>query len=233
MFDAIDFNPVTMNKSIAAVCLVVMLFCYACHDAPRTVTKTTTVYEEQDTAMAATAEADIANGAAAPATSTDTTVSTPIASSTVTGSDDHPNYADSVDFRKYAIQVSLGAKAPIDWSSNANAKRFKTRIINAYQNAVDFGGHYIGSVFGCGAGCVLGFMVDTRDGKIYDLPLGEENSCFDMQDAALFRSFSKLFISAVCKNSDDQKLYFKAYVWDEQNKHFDRVKEKDFLKKLN
>ncbi|MFC4211857.1 hypothetical protein ACFOWA_11725 [Pedobacter lithocola] len=144
------------------------------------------------------------------------------------------NYADSIDFEKYEVGPQKRIEnAPIDWSSYPEAKDFKTRITEAYKtNDVNFAGHYITSVFGCGASCLMGFMVDVRDGKIYDLPLGEENSCLFAEDRALYNWMSRIFIAGVCKqNIEDKKVYYKAYLWNEDKKDFEKVEASEFVKK--
>ncbi|MFF5380078.1 hypothetical protein [Pedobacter suwonensis] len=143
-------------------------------------------------------------------------------------------YQDSVDFQRYNVDSKkVTERAPIDWTSYPEAKDFKTRITEAYQtNEADFAGYYVMSVFGCGASCIMGFMIDIRDGKIYDLPLGEENSCLFAEDRAMGNRKSRLFIAGVCKeNPEDRKVYYKAYVWDEIKKEFEKVEAAAFLKK--
>lgn len=144
------------------------------------------------------------------------------------------NYNDSLDFERYKVDAEKISKhAPIDWTSYPEAKDFKTRITDAYKtNEVDFAGYYVTSVFGCGASCIMGFMVDVRDGKIYDLPLGEENSCLFAEDRALYDSTSRLFIASICKeNLEAKKVYYLAYLWNEEKKEFEKVEENAFLKK--
>ena len=144
------------------------------------------------------------------------------------------NYSDSLDFERYKVDAKKIAKhAPIDWTSYPEAKDFRTRITDAYKtNEVDFAGYYVTSIFGCGAGCIMGFMVDVRDGKIYDLPLGEENSCLFADDRAIGRLTSRLFIASICReNLEDKKVYYKAYLWSEDKKEFDRIEEQAFLKR--
>ena len=144
------------------------------------------------------------------------------------------NYTDSIDFEKYEVGPQKRvASAPIDWDSYPDAKMFKTRISEAYKaKDVNFAGHYITSVFGCGASCLTGFMVDVRDGKIYDLPLGEENSCFYVEDRALYNWMSRIFIAGVCKNNiEDTKVYYKAFLWNEDKKEFEKIKAENFLKR--
>mgnify|MGYP003582550550 CR=1 FL=1 len=43
---------------------------------------------------------------------------------------------------------------------------------------------------------------------------------------------SRLFIAGVCKeNVDAKKVYYKAYLWNEDKKEFEKVDESAFLKK--
>lgn len=144
------------------------------------------------------------------------------------------NYSDSLDFERYKVDAEKIAKhAPIDWTSYPEAKDFRTRITDAYKtNEVDFAGYYVTSIFGCGAGCIMGFMVDVRDGKIYDLPLGEENSCMFAEDRAIGRLTSRLFVASICKEKmEDKKVYYKAYLWDDEKKEFEKIEPNAFLKK--
>jgi len=77
----------------------------------------------------------------------------------------------------------------------------------------------------------MGFIIDVRDGNIYDLPLGEENSCLFAEERILCKSISKLFVSGVCKeNVDSEKVFYTAYLWDEENKKFNAIKENEFVK---
>ncbi|RYD79330.1 MAG: hypothetical protein EOP55_05000 [Sphingobacteriales bacterium] len=152
-----------------------------------------------------------------------------------TADDAEISYADSIDFGKFYVELQKNqtSRASIDWSSYPEAGAFKTRITEAYKTSeISFGGHYVSAVFGCGASCIMGFMVDVRDGKIYDLPLGEENSCLFAEDRALYTTTSKLFIAGICKeNNEDTSVYYKAYLWDESKKEFSGIKPEEFLKK--
>ena len=140
---------------------------------------------------------------------------------------------DSINFDKYSVDVQeVNKKAPLDFSSYPDAKFFKTRITEAYNEgtSVVFGGHYVGTIFGCGASCIMGFIMDVRDGKIYDLPLGEQNMCFWDIDKAISNPDSRLFISAICKENEDSKVAnYIAYVWNEEQKVFESIAEKEFL----
>lgn len=141
---------------------------------------------------------------------------------------------DELNFEKFLTkEFNLTKKAKLDFSSNETAKYFKTRIIEAYKtNKTDFASYYIGVIFGCGADCVMGFIIDVRDGKIYDLPLGEEHYCSYSQDKAICKQNSRLFISNICKeDSEHGKVYYDVSLWDETKKKFEKVNENDILKK--
>jgi len=120
-------------------------------------------------------------------------------------------------------------KAKLDFSSDEGAYNFRTRINEAYASGTpDFASYYITVIFGCGASCIMGLMMDVRDGKIYSLPLGEETSCMFAEDRAIFDLNSRLFIASICKESpEDESVYYHAFVWNEEKKAFEKVKEKD------
>ncbi|NML70544.1 hypothetical protein HHL23_12115 [Chryseobacterium sp. RP-3-3] len=120
-------------------------------------------------------------------------------------------------------------KAKLDFSSDEGAYNFRTRIKEAYASGTpDFARYYITVIFGCGASCIMGSMMDVRDGKIYGLPLGEETSCMFAEDRAIFNLNSRLFIASICKESpEDESVYYHAFVWNEDKKVFEKVEEKD------
>ena len=143
---------------------------------------------------------------------------------------------DSINFAKYAVEeVSKVKKAPIDFSSYPEARSFRTRITEGYNEMeVNFAGHYVATYFGCGASCIMGFMVDVNDGKIYDLPLGEGKMCFWALDRAVHLASSNLFISSVCKeNENDKEVFYIASLWDDEAKEFKDIDKKEFLVSKN
>lgn len=65
-------------------------------------------------------------------------------------------------------------KHPIDFTSNPRASQFNTLISERYDNGtINFGGYYIIIWGKCSSGCIKGVLIDTRDGKVYDLPTTE------------------------------------------------------------
>jgi hypothetical protein len=49
-------------------------------------------------------------------------------------------------------------------------REFRTRLREASQEKPDFAGHYIVAEWGCGAGCVMGAIIDAKTGRVYWLP---------------------------------------------------------------
>jgi hypothetical protein len=75
-----------------------------------------------------------------------------------------PPRADGAAFRK----------APLDWSSSRRARRYRTRLSASYAAATRpnfFGSYVLVDDIGCGAACVVLFVVDPAAGKVYDFPL--------------------------------------------------------------
>ena len=159
---------------------------------------------------------------------------------------------EGFSFEKYKVDNhSIFKKAKLNFQSNQEAKYFKTRITEGYKSGkVDFAGYYITIIWGCGTGCINGVMVDIRDGKIYDLPLGEEfyyagcssNNEDEQEDDSLnYFKNSRLFITTVCSENEientnnvkQEKSYF-INIWNEQKKKFELSKklEKTITQKI-
>ncbi len=147
-------------------------------------------------------------------------------------------------FESYATAKNLAPqKAKINYASNPTAKYFKTRITASYKSGkVDFASYYITTIWGCGADCISGVMVDVRDGKIYDLPLGEDAglmSC-DSEEKTTYTATSSLFVTTTCHETEientpnykEEKTFF-INMWNEPKKKFELIKtvEKTDIKK--
>ncbi len=134
-------------------------------------------------------------------------------------------------FEKFpSANYKFTKKAKLDFSEDEGFYNFRTRIREAYAAGIpDFASYYITVIFGCGTSCIMGMMMDVRDGKIYGLPLGEETSCLFADDRAVFDVDSRLFIAGICRESPEaESVYYHAFVWNEQKKIFEKVDEKDF-----
>jgi hypothetical protein len=76
-------------------------------------------------------------------------------------------------------QVFTGkAKMPQFKGRDKAYRQFRTQIRDGLADGADFAGHYTIIQFGCGAGCVMGFIVDDRTGRVYDAPRGGEANMY-------------------------------------------------------
>jgi len=49
-------------------------------------------------------------------------------------------------------------------------RMYRTRLTEAAQEKPNFAGHYILTAWGCGAGCLMGAVIDANTGKVYWFP---------------------------------------------------------------
>ncbi|RVD55413.1 hypothetical protein EN828_25290 [Mesorhizobium sp. M2D.F.Ca.ET.185.01.1.1] len=56
------------------------------------------------------------------------------------------------------------------------AAQFKTRIRNGMKSGPNYGGHFSVIEIGCGTSCIFAFLIDGRDGRLVDFPLGGEDN---------------------------------------------------------
>ncbi|NHN24694.1 hypothetical protein FIA58_003310 [Flavobacterium jejuense] len=70
-------------------------------------------------------------------------------------------------FEDYKVAIYKGKLSEPDFSTNLQAKRFKTNIKKECANGINFAGHYTLITWGCGSPCQSGVLVDRKTGKIY------------------------------------------------------------------
>ena len=64
-----------------------------------------------------------------------------------------------------------GRVAPLVESSSPTARMYRTATRQAMAEGVNFAGHYVVAMWGCGTGCMSGHIVDARIGRaVTDLP---------------------------------------------------------------
>jgi hypothetical protein len=49
-------------------------------------------------------------------------------------------------------------------------REFRTRLRYAAREKANFAGHYVVTVWGCGAACLMGAAIDAKTGKVYWIP---------------------------------------------------------------
>ena len=126
-------------------------------------------------------------------------------------------------FQRYPAQVAAAKKTPVQLASNPLGTTYRTAITQQYATRkINFAGHYITTIWGAGTGQTLGAMVDVHTGKIYELPLSEDNSnrgvYHDNNNNIFYHSTSNLFVcyASSANPADEQKvnLTYYFYRWD-------------------
>ena len=144
------------------------------------------------------------------------------------------NSVEGYSFAKYPAKTEKITKAKLNLASNSLGKTFKTQISNQYKTEkINFGGHYVLTFWGAGQGLSNGAMVDAKTGKIYVLPLTEENSLRDCvyndNENIFYKPNSNLFATFKCERTKEDgkiKLKYYFYKWDGKSFKFIGNKEK-------
>lgn len=140
-------------------------------------------------------------------------------------------------FRDYSSKYNIPTeKSSINYSSNPIAKSYKTLITDAYNSGkIDFAGYYITVMISQSMGMMVGVIVDTRDGNVYDFPnfnndISYESYCeivdkeFDSRyngKRLINYSNSNLLVARGCTN---ESLTYVFYSYDENKKEFLKIK---------
>ena len=148
---------------------------------------------------------------------------------------------EGYSFQNYSVKKhSFVKKAKLNFQSNPSASIFKKWIIEGYEKSKDinFGGYYVLISWKMGTDSMEGVLVDSRDGKIYNLPPYPRttgNNCYQDREELqkiTYTASSKLFITTACKEFyiEENKEYkqekiFYMSLWNEQYKKFELIKE--------
>ena len=109
------------------------------------------------------------------------------------------------------------------FTSNSRAQHFKTVISELYDTTpINFGGYYIIAFWGCGSDCLEGVMIDTRDGKVYDLPTKKGYIAFGNgienhgNSVLLITSYASEYIP----ETTNREVEITYWLWNESAKEF-------------
>lgn len=113
---------------------------------------------------------------------------------------------DEPRFENYAVAVWRGKIASLDQRSHPLARKYRTLLGQQLkEEGVNFAGHYTLATVGCGTGCSISAIIDTRTGRAffpkelsgwtgivgdYDPPEGEEPWTF-RADSRLIRMIGR------------------------------------------
>lgn len=93
-------------------------------------------------------------------------------------------YAEMFDKNK-ATSIYKGKSATVDFGSDKEAKRFRTRIKKAVKNGPNFADKYNVVEWGCGSSCTAGVIVNVKTGKIIEWISGCGESAFRVNSKLL------------------------------------------------
>jgi hypothetical protein len=77
------------------------------------------------------------------------------------------------DFVRYAVPVANVREIPSP--RDPTYRYFRTVFRNGLKGGANFAGHITLIIAGCGAGCVNGWFVDRRNGRVINAPVTGEN----------------------------------------------------------
>lgn len=116
--------------------------------------------------------------------------------------------------------------AAIDWKSNARANKYRSVITQSYSKGkANFAGYYQVITWGCGSGCQEGIMIDTRNGKIYNLPTAKGYQDIGTGSQQEFESILLItYTSTQNPTTQKEDLDNRYWLWNENTKEFIRYK---------
>lgn len=114
------------------------------------------------------------------------------------------------EFLGYVVPVYSGPTAePIIGPDDHS---FRTRIGEGAREKVNFAGNSVITTFGCGGGCLMGYIINLETGEVHPLGLGGEEQMYLTINA---RADSRLLIAGwESVNGDTSSCSYQRYVWD-------------------
>lgn len=98
-------------------------------------------------------------------------------------------------FSDYKAEAPLRQRAAlVDWSSNPQARQYRTRLSEGLSQSPDFNGHYKVVSYGCGTGCQGNWVLDLETGRIAGR--------FDTAMGASYRRDSSLIVANLPQATD-------------------------------
>jgi hypothetical protein len=109
-------------------------------------------------------------------------------------------------FRDYKVDepIYTGEHAPVRLKGELG-KHYPTRLKRGAQSPVNFAGHYILSLWGCGGQCLMGGIIDAKTGEVCELDF--TICCWSNvkqdSDGVYFRTDSSLIVFVGSRGEDD------------------------------
>src|SRR5262249_38346996 len=74
------------------------------------------------------------------------------------------------DFKDYPVTEQYTGRSAAPILVTRQDRMYRTMLREAASKKPDFAGHYIVATWGCGAGCVMGAIIDAKTGRVYSIP---------------------------------------------------------------
>ena len=131
-------------------------------------------------------------------------------------------------FEQYPAKRYQGKNAAV--KLNADTRSFRTRFRDLSHEKANFAGHYAVGYAGCGTGCVLGMMVDVKNGatqfigSVSDCPPKEGFEGWRDKDIAFKPNSRLLIITGIINEDDNEHPVCSKQYWLEQNGKLKRIR---------
>jgi hypothetical protein len=133
---------------------------------------------------------------------------------------------DAPLFSDYPAEAFTGSNAKLKVGNDLEVRRYRTRLREWSARKVNFAGHYILTIWGCGTGCVQIMFIDAKSGKVFH-PAGiRSNVAVNVHDEMLeggrswyeegsvhFQLNSELLVLVGAPEEDIARRGISYYVW--------------------
>ena len=89
------------------------------------------------------------------------------------------------EFKDYQSDETFSGRPKVDFSTNDEARLYKTAISKDVARGVNFAGKYVVSTWGCGQGCVGLAVINAETGKILEYGLKSTGYAFEIESSLL------------------------------------------------
>lgn len=111
-------------------------------------------------------------------------------------------------FEDYHLQEQYKGKTAMPIITTKDDREFRTRLRDGARGKANFAGHYVLTVWGCGAQCLMGAAIDARTGKVYWLPFTVCCWPVEVEHPLDFRLDSSLIVFTGSRNEEGGGVYY-------------------------
>ncbi len=122
-----------------------------------------------------------------------------------------PALAASPRFDAYAAPVRPGSTQIRVVLSGPESRRYAAELESAGNRPVNFAGHYILAIWGCGASCVMGAAIDVNTGAVSWLPFTVCCWSSDFSEPLEFKAGSRLLVVHGSRNENGGGTHYYVY----------------------